>query len=79
MKEKIVKCKICEKDLKVYFKQHLSNPYSPEYRNPKSLTYGKTKRTFQYWDSSEGVLFENRNWFCNNCWKEIITPIKLKT
>lgn len=79
MKTRIMKCTICEKKLLVCTKQHLASPYSPEYRNPKSPTYGKSKRTFIYSDSKDGILFErnkNFHWFCNSCWKEIISKVK---
>ena len=82
MRTKKVICRVCEKKLELFYKVHLSSSYAPEYRNPKSPTYGKIKRTFSYWDSKEGIFFKYGGnsytgvWFCNCCWEKIISKIK---
>lgn len=71
-KKRIVNCIICKKKLLTYTKTH-SVPHSSGIKN----------RSFTYSDSSHGVLFiDNKKepgvWFCNSCWKQIISKVKFQ-
>lgn len=81
MKTKKGKCRVCEKELELFYKQHNFGKSYPEYKNPKSNSYGK-KLTLGYWDSNDGTLFNINQfsgvWFCNSCWKQIISKVKFE-
>ncbi len=81
MKTKKSKCRVCEKPMKLFHKQHNFGKSYPEYKNPKASSYGK-RLSFSRWDSEDGILFNTNKfsgvWFCNSCWKQIISKVKFE-
>ena len=71
-----LKCRIREKVLETIYKHHKIIKSYTEYKNPMDLKY-KKKNSWTYWDSKDGFLFHT-NWFCNSCWKEIISKVNFK-
>ncbi len=76
MKIRKAKCRVCEKELETFYKHHMISKSYPEYKNPMALKY-KKKNSWTYWDSKDGVLFHT-SWFCNSCWKKIISKVNFK-
>ena len=64
---KIRKCKICEREIRIFRK--LFGSYNRNHHVRKKI----------FLDSDEGVLFDHHVWFCNECWGEIIKYAKLHT
>ena len=76
LKKRIMKCTLCKKGIHVKTERIGSNLFrgkTSKANGPRSNYVSSSKEGVWF---KEGISFSRGNWFCNDCWDQIIEKVK---